>query len=145
MNRLLAFAFGFGAVTAVAQPNTAYLFGEGTAEGVMYEFSIPMERAEKLPPWAPGNEFPPLTIGNALRTAEEWMKKRNPEIKQFEVSAITIAKMTYPPSFTDRWYYRISFNPVVAGQRLYGGQFTAVVLFDNTVVEPRIRKQVEMR
>jgi len=129
----------------VGQPARVYLYAEGTPE-VTYEYSMPLKRAEKLPSWVPGSGSPPLSIGAAVRTGEEWLKKRNPEIKRFDVSNVTIAKMmTYTPSFGDRWYYRISFDPVVAAQRLYGGQFTVVVLFDNTIVEPRVRKQVEVR
>jgi hypothetical protein len=128
-----------------AQPTgTVYLFGSGS-DGVMNEFSILGERAEKLPQWTPNDGPPPLPIGSAIKAAEAWMKVRNPEIKQFEVATIALAKMTYPRSLVDRWYYRIEFNPIVGGQTLHGGQFTAVVLFDNTVVEPRVRKQVEVR
>ena len=145
MKRLLALAVCLWALTAIGQPSRVNLYVEGTPE-VTYEYSMPLKRAEKLPSWAPGSGAPPLPIGMAVRTGEEWLKKRNPEVKRFAVSSVTIARMiTYTSSFGDHWYYRISFDPVIGAQQLYGGQFTAVVLFDNTIVEPRVRRQVETR
>ena len=144
--RAAALTLGLWAAMSFGQSlSTVYLFGHGTAEGMMYEFSIAGDRAEKLPRWVPSNDPLPLPTGTAVQTAEAWMKARNPEIKQFELATVAIAQMSYPSTLKDRWYYRIDFNPIVGGQRLHGGQFTAVVLFDNTIVEPRARKQVEVR
>jgi len=121
-----------------------YLFGQGTSEGLMFGFEVSAERVEKLPRWSPSGAQPPLPIGAAVQAAEEWIKKRHAEIRQFEVSTVALSRVTWP-GLADRWYYRIEFQPIVGGQRLYGGQFIAVVLFDGSVVEPRVERRSEVR
>ena len=136
MTRFVMFVLGLWVLEALGQPNSVHLFAEGTKD-VIYEFAVSARRAEQLPHWTPGARFPPLTIDSAVRTAEKWMKKRYPDIEHFELTEVTIKKMPYPLTDGDRWYYRIRFDPHLNG--LYGGQFTAVVLFDNSIVEPRTR------
>src|ERR1700676_4332603 len=58
------------------------LFGTGTKD-MMYEFEITGERADKMPRWNPTGGPPPLAISDAVVKAEAWMKKRNPEVRQF--------------------------------------------------------------
>jgi hypothetical protein len=72
------------------------------------------------------------------------MRVAYPEIKQFAVNAVTLAQVTAccENGMANKWYYRIDLSPIVGGKVLYGGQFTAVVLFDGSVVEPRKEKRV---
>jgi hypothetical protein len=139
----VAAVFALSAAAQSRYPIT--LFGHGSGDGLMYQFEVPAERVEKLPGWNPSDRPPPLPISTAVTTGETWIKARNPEIKQFELGAVTLSRVTWPSEFADRWYYRIEFNPIVAGQRLYGGQFTAVILFDGSVVEPRLEKRTPVK
>lgn len=113
------------------------LFGQGDME-TMYRWSVPRNRFVAQSPWTPAAGAPPLAISKAAEIAEAWIKAKNPEIKKFAVASIALTVgRTWGPESKDRWYYRIEFQPVVGGQRLSGGMFIAVVLFDGTVVEPR--------
>jgi hypothetical protein len=118
------------------------LFAQGAMNGPMHNWEITNQRFEAQPKWQPSNATLPLSIPKALELAEAWIKKKNPEVKTFAVSSIALAPMgCCSNSVQDRWYFRVEFNPVVGGQRLYGGQFIAAVLFDGSVVEPRIENR----
>lgn len=136
--KLLIVASFFLLPFAARADNYITLFGQGDMK-TMFNWEVPRDRFESLPRWTPSSGVPPLPISRAIEIATGWIKARNPKIDGFEVSTITLA---VSHSWTDdqpndRWYYKIEFNPVVNGKMLYGGQYTAVVLFDGTVVEPR--------
>ncbi|MBK7662762.1 MAG: hypothetical protein IPJ21_04275 [Sterolibacteriaceae bacterium] len=128
-------------LSVVAQSEVV-LFGQGDAR-TMYQWAVPQSRFVALPRWSPSAGTPPLPIGKAAEIADVWIKKKNSEIKSFSISSIAIAVgHGWGAEPQDRWYYRIDFQPIVGGQRLYGGQFIAVVLFDGTIVEPRAETRV---
>jgi hypothetical protein len=67
------------------------------------------------------------------------LKQQNPEVKAFESSTVNVARGYGVFAQRDRWYYNISFDPVVGGRRLAGNAgFLVVVLMDGSVVEPRV-------
>jgi hypothetical protein len=131
------------APAAIAQARgDVTLFGHGEMNGPMYNWEVTTQRFEAQPKWLPTNPALPLTIPKAVDAAQTWIKKKNPEVKEFAVSSIAISPIGCCSSKSqDRWYYRIEFNPIVGGQPLFGGHFIAVVLFDGTLVEPRLEKR----
>jgi hypothetical protein len=117
------------------------LFGQGDME-TMYQWEISNEKFNAQPSWSPTAGAPPLAINKAVEIADAWIKSKNPEIKKFSLSSVAFfASENWESQPSQRWYFRIEFHPIVSGQRLYGGQFIAVVLFDGTVVEPRAEKR----
>lgn len=126
-----------GAVTAQTLAGPILLTTQADADGTMYRWEISPARANSLAPWDPRTTAPPLSLDDAMRTGEAWLKGQNPEIKAFELSLVSLLHLRTP----DRWYYRLNFDPVVSGRRLIAaGAFVAVVLFDGSVVEPRVEK-----
>jgi TonB family protein len=116
-------------------------------DGTRYQFEISEERADALPLWDQREAAEPLlSMREARRKAEAWLTSRTPEIATVELSGVSLAKVlarlpTGPCTARSCWYYRVSFDPVVGGHRLYGGgDFTVVVLLDGSVVEPRIER-----
>lgn len=117
------------------------LFGQGDME-TMFQWEISSEKFNSQPSWSPTAGAPPLAINKAVAIADAWIKKKNPEIKKFSLSSVAFfASQNWEAQPSQRWYFRIEFQPIVSGHRLYGGQFIAVVLFDGTVVEPRAEKR----
>jgi TonB family protein len=108
-----------------------------------FVYEISQERASGLPTWEQqAASEPPLSISEARKTAETWLMSRTPEVKTFELNALSLSRTPAPPG-TCRgggcWYYRLTFDPVIAGRRLPGaGDFTVIVLIDGSIVEPRI-------
>jgi TonB family protein len=106
-------------------------------------YEVSEDRSNRLPPWDPQTRAePPLSTGAAIRAAEAWLIARNPEIKAFEPSTVALMKAS-PPNVSagtcqrlECWYYRVTFDPVVSGRRLTGGNFVAIVLMDGSVVNP---------
>lgn len=43
----------------------------------------------------------------------------------------------------NRWYYTFDFVGTMDGTEVYGGPFTAMVLMDGTIIEPREMKPNE--
>lgn len=73
-----------------------------------------------------------------MELGETWLRKRHPDLQKLVVSQVTLkAQGESGPGTREGWFYRIEYQPVVAGKRLWGGEFVAVVLFDGTVVVPR--------
>jgi hypothetical protein len=126
-------------VLASAQPRgEVLLLGEGR-DNVMQNWEISRQQWQAQPKWTPASSGPPpLAISKAVELGEMWLRKRHADINKLVVSPITIRPQSSSgPGVTEGWFYRIEFQPVVAGKKLWGGEFVAVVLFDGTVVEPR--------
>lgn len=134
---LIAAVFFLGLPTTASAQSDVVLFGQGDTQ-TMYQWVVPWKKFVAQPQWTPSSGNPPLPIAKAAEVADAWIKKKNPDIKAFSISSIALAvSHTWHGKPEDRWYYKIEFQPIVGGQRLFGGQFLAVVLFDGTVVEPR--------
>lgn len=117
-----------------------FLLGEGDM-ATMHRWDVPRKQYEALPKWAPRSNAVPFSIADAVRTSEEWIKKRHPEVKKFDVSSVSLVRAGCCVPSDERWFYRVEFRPVVAGQRLHGGHFVAVVLLDGSLVEPKAEKR----
>lgn len=112
--------------------------------GVRYVFEITPDRADKLPRWDPRQApEPPLSMLEARRAGEAWLKAKASEIRTLELSAIGLLRVFPRPPLgscgaSGCWYYRMTFDPIVGGRLLAGGgDDTAVVLLDGSIVEPR--------
>ena len=130
-----------GAVAAHAQSSRpVFLLGQGDM-ATMHNWEVPRKQYEALPTWSPADGSPPLAVNRALEIGSAWIKSRHPDIKQFDSLSLSFVRAGCCVSGDERWFYRIDFQPVVSGQRMYGGQFIAVVLMNGTVVEPRIESR----
>ncbi|MFN7309342.1 MAG: hypothetical protein ACK5S1_00915 [bacterium] len=127
------------AVTASAQPRgEVSLLGEGD-DKTMHYWEVTRQKWAAQPKWLPSAAgSPPLPIAKAVELADAWLRTRHADVKQFAITSITLrSQSSSGPGIVDGWFYRLEFQPVVAGRRLWGGQFVAVILFDGTVVDPR--------
>ena len=110
-----------------------------TSDGKSTIHKISVAKARALDEWDPESGDPaPLSFKKAITEGKAWMMKKYPKMDDFQVRSITIEKMGWS-SLRNRWYYKIEFNPIVGGQKLFGSMFTAVVLLDGSVVEPVVR------
>lgn len=124
---LVALLLGTLPVAASAQSDVV-LFGQGDTQ-TMYQWVVPWNRFVAQQRWSPASGNPPLPITKAAEVADAWIKGKYPDIKAFSISSIALAvSHTWQGEPQDRWYYKIEFQPMVGGQRLFGGQFIAVVL-----------------
>ena len=136
----------FLVVTALAKPSAGQTFTIATSidrNDTRYVYEISQGRANGVQPWDPqASSEPPLSISEARKTAETWLTSRTPEVKTFELNALSLSRTPGPPGICRGggcWYYRITFDPVIAGRRLPGaGDFTVIVLIDGSIVEPRM-------
>jgi hypothetical protein len=115
-----------------------FLQGEGR-DNIMQKWEVARDKWQAQPKWTPASDSPPpLTIAKAAEAGETWLRKRHPDLKKLVVSQVTLkAQGESGPDTREGWFYRIEYQPVVAGKRLWGGEFIAVILFDGTVVVPR--------
>ena len=140
----------FLAVTAFATPSAAQTFTIATSvgqDGRRYVYEISQERANGLPQWDQrAASEPPLSMSEAKKRAEAWLMSQTPEVKTFELSSASLTKTVAPLGscrLAGCWFYRMNLDPVVAGRRLAGGgDFTAIVLMDGSIVEPRFEAAV---
>lgn len=109
-----------------------------------YTWPLSWAQLEASPSWSPSSGAPPLAIEKAVALATRWIREKNPRFDDFKPTRITFQRTSRSEnghSFR-RWYYTIDFEPVMNEEALYGGTYVAVVLFDGTVVEPRVEKVV---
>lgn len=145
--RAIAVLIALLPVLASAQPrDEVFLMGEGR-DNVMQNWEISRQQWQAQPKWTPASSGPPpLAISKAVELGETWLRKRHADMNKLVVSAITIrAQSGSGPGVTEGWFYRIEFQPIVAGKKLWGGEFVVVVLFDGTVVEPRAEPYASRR
>lgn len=124
---------------AIAQSNQKItLVGEGR-NNVMQNWEVTMEKWNAQVRWSPTSSSPPpLSMAKAIHVSETWLRKQHPDIKKLSLDQVTLRQPMQTVIDDDsRWFYKIVFQPIVAGRKLWGGDFTTVVLFDGTVVVPR--------
>ena len=129
-----------GAAAPQAPPPTParpmiVLSGSAIQDGTRYVYEISQDRADTLPRWdaRPGSE-PPLSLGRARQAGEAWLTAQTPEVKTLELTSANLLRA----NSAGLWHYRLTFDPVLSGRRLPGGRdFTAEVLLDGSIVEPR--------
>lgn len=126
------------AVSGAQSHRSVFLLGEGR-DNVMQRWEVARDKWQSQPKWTPMSDGPPpLAIAKAVESGEAWLRKQHPDLQKLAVSQVTLkAQGQSGPGTREGWFYRIEYQPVVAGQRLWGGEFVAVVLFDGTVVVPR--------
>jgi hypothetical protein len=135
---LLALCY-FTSTFAIAQSNQKVtLVGEGR-NNVMQNWEISAEKWNAQVKWSPtSSNPPPLSIAKAIQSAEIWLRNQHPDIKKLSLDQVTLKQPAQSVIDDDsRWFYKIVFQPIVAGRKLWGGDFVVVVLFDGTVVVPR--------
>ncbi len=145
--RAAAFLMAIVSVVVGAQPRTGVLLlAEGDAKTTL-NWEVSRQKWEAQPKWTPASAGPPpLEIAKAAALGEAWLRKRHPDVKQFAISSIALRpQASFGSEVADGWFYRLEYQPVVAGQRLWGGRFVAVILFDGSVVEPRSEPYVGPR
>jgi hypothetical protein len=120
---------------------TVYAVSSG--DGPQYRWAIPHERAAAQAQWSPEQGAPPLAMNEAMNIGARWLKSRNPSIESFAANSIELASyIECCKSQRHIWYYRIDFSAVVGGkeQRDLSNLYTAVVMLDGFVVEPKVAK-----
>jgi hypothetical protein len=123
------------------QNDSATLFAVGSDSSARLTWSVRHDRLDSQSLWAPEDGPPPLGIAKACELGATWLKRKHPEIQNFEVERVTLQSYMHIQGKRGAvWYYNIDYNAVVGGQTLALrhdiGAFTAVVLFDGFVVEP---------
>ena len=105
----------------------------------MQRWDVSREKWRAQPKWSPASaNSPPLPIAKAVELGESWLRKRHTDITKLAVSQVTLrGQSASGPGIDDGWFYRIEFQPIIAGKKVWGADLVAVVLFDGTVVVPR--------
>ena len=122
-----------GISEAQTKPNIT-LYQMRTANGVNENFSITEKMAVKVPEWYPAkSSVPPLTIDRATNLAKEWIKKKDPKSKGFDVSSIKMSRIVWP-GIANKWFYLIDFERMIEGYGSTGEDIFVVILMDGTIV-----------
>ncbi len=122
-----------GAAPAGGIVTVVTLSGE---DGKMLRFVAVEADVASIPAWRPEDgQAAPLDLRPAINLARDVVRKRHPEVGEFDVSSVRLAHLE--PPHKDQWYYLVQFRPVVGGQALKGGLYFACVLMNGTVIEPQ--------
>jgi TonB family protein len=123
--------------TPPSNPSMIRLTSSSMPGSPMYVWEISPERAAALPRWNPQGA-PSVSMEEASRIAEDWVRAHNQDAQRFELQSINYSRVRRANPDIDFWYYQIGLytyrNPPKPGDQLT----RAVVLPDGTIVEPRI-------
>lgn len=107
-------------------------------------YEVDSDRLAVTPPWEPGTQEPPLSVGDAVRIASAWVSSQvqgstNQRVNSINLRSSQVAERTV-------WYYSVSFHPqgslldATPGADWFKRPREAIVLFDRSVVEPVLRE-----
>jgi TonB family protein len=107
-------------------------------DGTLEIWDIERSRYDALPVWNPTAGPVPLTLSEALKAAEAWLTRQNPDVKSWVTTNTTLA----PGVGGKSWSYRVTLAPegtAVGDLTVPGasGRFSLLVLLDGSVVEPK--------
>ena len=116
-------------------------------DGKQQIWEIDRARLAALPAWTPNKGTIPFILSRAVTAAQTWLSRHHPDVKGWkEIQAATLrfgadGGGAVPPN---GWFYAVRLEPangepVPASAALAeAGQVWVVVLFDGSVVEPRL-------
>jgi hypothetical protein len=104
---------------------------DGTAIGIV----ISDEQRKKSPAWNIESGEPPLPVSKAVIAAKAWGKKTYTRYDDVRIHSISLSPIDCF-SVKDRWYYLVTFSPVIDGNAIFGSGYFAAVLMDGTVIGP---------
>jgi hypothetical protein len=110
-----------------------------SGQGLTQVFSVARSLVEAIPDWEPEKGEAPLSMSAAVAAAKAAVARRHPKFDDFKATAISLHGINCYPAIPGKWYYVVTFSPVVEGQPFFGGGFWEVVLMDGTVVEPKTK------
>ena len=93
------------------------------------------EQRRKAPNWNIDSGEPPLSISKAVVAAKAWAKKTYTRYDDVQIQSISLSSFGCS-SMKDKWYYTVSFTPIIDGNAVFSGGYFAAVLMDGTVVGP---------
>lgn len=98
-------------------------------------YSTTSEVLTRSPSWdATGN--PPLSLGDAITKAKDWMKTKYPSFKAQEVENISLGKI-WDQEIKNRWYYTIALQARATIDGVDTDKyFSVILLLDGSIVEP---------
>jgi hypothetical protein len=89
-----------------------------------------------------GATLPPLSLAGAYRIASRWIAQKYSKMDSFRVRSYSVEDAGHSGA-RNRWYYTFDFVGTLNGAEVYGAPstaFTAMVLMDGTIIEPREMK-----
>jgi hypothetical protein len=112
----------------------------GDRTGNTTEYWASAEAVKASPQWRPDSEDSPLPILEAVRIARDAVKKQHPKYDDVVFWSLQVMQVS-APGVDNRWLYFVSFHPVVDGEKMSGGNASAIVLLDGTLAEVRSVKK----
>ena len=111
------------------------------ADGSSYvEYSVPLERAKKIPHWQPlSDEEPPVSLGKAINIASRKAKAENPKVVGWKLQSVEMREahehnIDNPKGF-DVWFYYIEL--IAPGD---SPDAEVLVLMDGSMARSRLVK-----
>lgn len=107
------------------------------ADGLQVTLMISKAEADRIPSWNPETGEPaPLSLKLAIELARDSVRAENTSFSEFQVQTVETSRLD--GLLKDKWYYVITFRPVVEGRVLRGAGYVALVLHDGTVKGPEL-------
>jgi hypothetical protein len=125
----------FAGTVAPPEPAELVLRTTHSDDGATFKTAITPEQAKRVPAWEPDErQPPPLSMDLAIKLARDSVRLRHPQFDEYRAWSVDMARIGW--SYTDRWYYVVTFRAIDDGAPVLSTGFFAAVLMDGTVIEP---------
>ena len=132
----------------LAVPGVVRVHAVVRQDGKQQIWEIDRSRLAALPPWTPNAGSLPLIASRAVAAAQTWLSQHHPNVTGWTEIETAMHRMSAGgpgvPTSPNGWFYAVRLQPA-NGERLPptaaladAGRVWVVVLFDGSVVEPKL-------
>lgn len=137
-----------GGVSA-SEPDKEIVTFAPSDDGRVQVFSIPRSEAQRLPTWVPGTEEPPLSVGQAVNAAREWLKSLGDGSGDLPLADIHVLRKrdvgAKSAGRNDIWFYHLFFSTSPKRRSDVVKSTYVVVLMDGRILTSEFMTEEEFQ
>ena len=88
------------------------------------------------PKWEIGEGEPPLQISEAIALVSTWANQKYTRFDSMEIRSVQLQERSCIDSKGD-WLYVVELDPVIDGNKLFGGSYTVAVTMAGEIIESK--------
>ncbi len=136
MNYLAAIILCSISMSAFAYDCGSYPFRTSTTDnGEKIGLFAEEEYFVGAPKWEIGQGEPPLQISEAISIISTWANQKYIRFDSMEIRSVQLQERSCLGVEGD-WFYVIELDPVIDGNKLFGGNYTFAVTMSGEIIEP---------
>jgi len=130
---LITIEMTFSMAPASGPPQNVTILRRTNTDGTNVVWEATRDRLDRQPAWhADAGTPPPLSLANAIGTANEWIQKSHARTNPGLMQSASLLKFG-----GTTWYYRVEYAMSPVTNENASERVTVIVLLDGSIVEPK--------